>query len=35
MEIEGTLAPILLHMVRRDVDKFLENAFVAKETMIR
>ena len=35
LDLEGSLAPILFHMVRKDVDKLLDNAFVAEEMMIR
>ena len=35
LDLEGSTAPILAYMVKRDVNKLLDNAFVAEEAMAR
>ncbi|XP_065883522.1 inositol hexakisphosphate and diphosphoinositol-pentakisphosphate kinase 2-like isoform X2 [Dysidea avara] len=35
LDLEGSLASILFHMVKRNVDKLLDNAFMAEEAMTR
>ena len=35
LDLEGSLAPVLFHLVKRDVNKLLDNAFVAEEAMAK
>ena len=35
LDLEGSLAPILFHLVKRDVNKLLDNAFAAEEAMAK
>lgn len=35
LDLEGSLTPILFHMVKRDVNKLLDNAFAAEGAMTR